>query len=324
MPDTRLIERIAGELLTSPTLVEKDWHVVRALKTLADSDFGEARLVFGGGTCLSKAWGLIQRFSEDIDFKAEVPAEYGRSQRRALRNSIERVLTSSGFTAAGPATVRDEGRFFGFKLDYASSFPMLEGLRPHIQVEVTLRAVKMKPVSCPVQSFVAQAQGEAPEVASIACIDPTETAAEKLSALAWRVVSHRTRPEDHDPTIIRHLHDLAALRNRATASPSFAPLARQIVKLDSGRGAHDRPMEFRPLMKAMLDDLGESKHWRQNYDLFIRQVSYATDTQRISFDDALTSLRGMVAGLTNVNIRARRRSLAERVSDDNSRSGRGE
>jgi hypothetical protein len=41
--------------------------------------------------------------------------------------------------------------------------------------------------------------------------DPVETAADKLSALAWRVHARdRASPED-DPTIIRHLHDLAAL-----------------------------------------------------------------------------------------------------------------
>ena len=301
MPDTRLIERIASELLTSPALVEKDWHVVRALKALADADFGEARLVFGGGTCLSKGWGLIQRFSEDIDFKAEVPADFKHSQRRAPRHSIEAVLAGANFIAAEPTTVRNEGRFFAFNLDYASGFPVLAGLRPHIQVEVTLQAVQLAPVFRPVRSFVAQALNEPPEVATIACIDPVETAAEKLSALAWRVVSHRTQPEPRDPTIIRHLHDLAALRSRVAASPHFASLAHQIVALDSRRGAQDRPTEFQPLMHAMLDDLGRLRHWRKSYDVFIQQVSYATDVQRISFDDALTSLRGMVAGLTNAN-----------------------
>src|SRR5690242_21934483 len=40
-----------------------------------------------------------------------------------------------------------------------------------------------------------------------------ETAADKLSALAWRVCARdRARPGD-DPTIIRHLPDLAALEH---------------------------------------------------------------------------------------------------------------
>jgi hypothetical protein len=39
--------------LPSPGLVEKDWHVVKALAAIAAVDPGEFRLVFGGGTALS-------------------------------------------------------------------------------------------------------------------------------------------------------------------------------------------------------------------------------------------------------------------------------
>lgn len=187
--DGQLIGQIADTLGTNPGLVEKDWHVVRAIRTLAGLDLGQTSLVFAGGTCLSKAWGLIQRFSEDVDFKAAVPLGYGRSQRRYLRKMIETALTSAEFSLTEPAMVRDEGRFFNLKLDYASAFPVLRGLRPHIQVEVSFQTPKLAPVSRSVRSFVAQARGEAPEVTAIGCADPIETADEKLSALAWRVLS---------------------------------------------------------------------------------------------------------------------------------------
>jgi predicted nucleotidyltransferase component of viral defense system len=46
--------------------IEKDWWVTIALQALFSSKWKD-NLVFKGGTSLSKAWGLIQRFSEDID-----------------------------------------------------------------------------------------------------------------------------------------------------------------------------------------------------------------------------------------------------------------
>ena len=46
--------------------VEKDWWVHLVLKTLFKMEIGN-HLVFKGGTSLSKAWKLIERFSEDID-----------------------------------------------------------------------------------------------------------------------------------------------------------------------------------------------------------------------------------------------------------------
>jgi hypothetical protein len=51
-------------------LLEKDVWVVWALSVLADR-FGE-ELVFKGGTSLSKAYGAIDRFSEDLDLTYDI------------------------------------------------------------------------------------------------------------------------------------------------------------------------------------------------------------------------------------------------------------
>jgi len=54
-------------------LLEKDVWVVRTLATLFGSDLGE-HLVFKGGTSLSKAYRVIQRFSEDVDLTYDIRA----------------------------------------------------------------------------------------------------------------------------------------------------------------------------------------------------------------------------------------------------------
>jgi len=54
-------------------LLEKDIWVVWTLDALFTSPFG-GHLVFKGGTSLSKAYGIIQRFSEDIDITYDVRA----------------------------------------------------------------------------------------------------------------------------------------------------------------------------------------------------------------------------------------------------------
>jgi hypothetical protein len=46
-------------------IVEKDYYVTEALRILAGS--ASDKIIFKGGTSLSKGWNLIQRFSEDID-----------------------------------------------------------------------------------------------------------------------------------------------------------------------------------------------------------------------------------------------------------------
>lgn len=52
-------------------ILEKDVWVVWALRSLFEGPFGE-HLCFKGGTSLSKAYGIIERFSEDVDMTYDI------------------------------------------------------------------------------------------------------------------------------------------------------------------------------------------------------------------------------------------------------------
>ncbi|HEV3155719.1 MAG TPA: nucleotidyl transferase AbiEii/AbiGii toxin family protein [Candidatus Baltobacteraceae bacterium] len=58
---------VAGKMNVDVTIVEKDFWVCWILKSLFSLPPGHPQMVFKGGTSLSKAYGLIDRFSEDID-----------------------------------------------------------------------------------------------------------------------------------------------------------------------------------------------------------------------------------------------------------------
>lgn len=65
---------VAAEHLGRPTaLVEKDIYVVWALAALERAPFA-GQVVFKGGTSLSKAYRLIDRFSEDVDLTYDIRA----------------------------------------------------------------------------------------------------------------------------------------------------------------------------------------------------------------------------------------------------------
>ncbi len=87
MLDKDLIERIAGALGTRPGLIEKDWHVVHALAVIVAVEHAGAAPAFSGGTSLSKGWGLLKRFSEDIDFKVAMPVSASGMQDRQQRSA---------------------------------------------------------------------------------------------------------------------------------------------------------------------------------------------------------------------------------------------
>jgi hypothetical protein len=302
--DRRLVERVAEDLGTSPGLVEKDWHVVRALGVIAQLDAGGMMPAFSGGTSLSKGWELIKRFSEDIDFKVgellAASRSAGRRARGDYRQHVLATLTGNGFTLEGAPEIGNDNRFFAADLGYDALFGAGQGLRPHIRIETSFRAAALPPVSRSIRSLVAAAQGEPPEVSTFPCVDVIETAADKLSALAWRVrVRRRGSPKD-DPTIIRHLHDLAALESAVMAAPEFPALVLAAVVADTGRGGEIQPpTDPAVVFKLMLQRLESDPLWAREYDDFVRQVSFAGAEETIGFIEALGSCRRLVRIVNN-------------------------
>lgn len=98
-----LILNVRNEGLTSlpPGILEKDLLITEVLRTVVAVDGDGIQLVFCGGTCLSKAHGLIERMSEDIDFKLVLPQGLSRSARSRLLSQFKKrlaaVLVDAGF-----------------------------------------------------------------------------------------------------------------------------------------------------------------------------------------------------------------------------------
>jgi len=83
----------AKQVNLSEFIVEKDYWVTYLLKNLVKSEFSN-EFVFKGGTCLSKAYNLIERFSEDIDLlMLETDKTQSKTQKEkrlvALREYID-------------------------------------------------------------------------------------------------------------------------------------------------------------------------------------------------------------------------------------------
>ena len=82
--------KIKEKLNVSPKAAEKDWWVSHVIKAVFSLDCAEA-LTFKGGTSLSKAWGITQRFSEDVDISID-KSFFGLSgDTRSSRDRIRKL-----------------------------------------------------------------------------------------------------------------------------------------------------------------------------------------------------------------------------------------
>jgi predicted nucleotidyltransferase component of viral defense system len=92
--------------------VEKDWWVTQTLGIIFEMEVGRA-LVFKGGTSLSKAWKLIERFSEDVDLAIDrkflgFTGNLSKKERTNLRKTAGEYTTSAFFEEL-QACFKDKG-----------------------------------------------------------------------------------------------------------------------------------------------------------------------------------------------------------------------
>ena len=92
----------AKELGLHAQFIEKDYWVTETLRILSDRYSGH--FTFKGGTSLSKGYGLIERFSEDIDILVVADAGSTRAEHEAKLMEISRAVT----TDLGLSLVEDE------------------------------------------------------------------------------------------------------------------------------------------------------------------------------------------------------------------------
>lgn len=132
---------IVGERLgVNPALIEKDYWVTEALRAIAATH--SEGVVFKGGTSLSKAWGLIKRFSEDIDLlirQDETTGGTGGSRDRYMREIEAVVADLDGLERTAEGSRSDRGVSRTSVFTYESRTALLDGLRPTIILEMGIR-----------------------------------------------------------------------------------------------------------------------------------------------------------------------------------------
>lgn len=76
----------------SPVFIEKDYWITKVLMELSQSKHANI-VVFKGGTSLTKAHKLIQRFSEDVDIAVLNVSELSGNQIKTLIRNVEKAIT---------------------------------------------------------------------------------------------------------------------------------------------------------------------------------------------------------------------------------------
>lgn len=112
-----IIETVARELGRNEQMIEKDTIQSMFLHELAQL---ELPFVFKGGTSLSKAYDLIDRFSEDIDLSMDCRPT--QSERMKAKEFIICIAEKMGLTLVNPNDIKSRYDYNKYVFKYESMF----------------------------------------------------------------------------------------------------------------------------------------------------------------------------------------------------------
>jgi predicted nucleotidyltransferase component of viral defense system len=298
-PDRQTLLEVQDHFnLPSPALVEKDWHVVQALAAIRSAASDGLTLAFGGGTALGRAYGLLQRMSEDVDLRVIGENATSRPALKRLRRAVSERLREIGFTVeAQHTTVQHNDTYVRYDLPYD---PIMKGegvLRPEIKIEISAFPTRRPLTERPVISFVAEASGAQAEVPGIACVSLVEIAAEKFVALTRRSGEAFASQQALDPTLPRHVYDLARLAGHYDAEDA-AELALDTMKDDASTRGDDFPAyQADPLGETLkaVDTMAAHREFSAQYSSLMETMVYG---EKPSFDAAMGAVQSFRDRLT--------------------------
>lgn len=112
-----VIETISNEIKRDNIMIEKDTIQSMILYELTKYDFP---FVFKGGTSLSKAYNLIDRFSEDIDLSlSKLPSD---SEKKKSKEIILEVADKLGLKLLNPENIKSRYDYNKYVFKYESLF----------------------------------------------------------------------------------------------------------------------------------------------------------------------------------------------------------
>lgn len=313
-----VLKEVSSRLHLPVASIEKDFWVTEVLNLLFSLPYAN-KMVFKGGTSLSKVWGIIRRFSEDIDIAIDrsmfgMEGDATKKQLKKLRKSssvfvrdvlskdLECAAKASGLDkfleivpepdGEGDSTYPEPRKIYIY---YQSLFEKAPGsyLRDEIQLEVGSRSLIEPSSYAKVSSFVSQ---EFPNLTSIDSDVDIVAAAASKTFLEKAFLLHELFTTDgcrNANRKSRHLYDLHRMLESGIAEKAIPDDALwETIRHHREIFTSIRNVDYTPDVRTRICLIPPKEVfdiWKEDYDTMVQNMIY--DDIKPTFSDILCSAR---------------------------------
>ena len=280
-----IIETVARELGRSEQMVEKDTIQSMFLYELAKS---ELPFVFKGGTSLSKAYNLIDRFSEDIDLSMN--RRPTQSERVKSKELIIDIAENLGLVLSNPEDIKSRYDYNKYVFKYESLFSVI----PLEIIIETSYYQSVYPVDkhvvgsfvgrfCLDRNIILPVPFEAAEVMmNVQSVE--RTFVDKVFAVCDYKIQNM---QDRDS---RHLYDICKLLQEVELSEELDELI-DMVRDDRMQSKNNPSAQLEYIIPDILKEIIRSRFYEPDYKNVTQKLLY----EDISYDYAIENGIAIIA-----------------------------
>lgn len=269
-----IIETVARELGRTEQLVEKDTIQSMFLFELAKS---ELPFVFKGGTSLSKAYNIIDRFSEDIDLSMN--RRPTQTERKKSKELIVDIAENLGLILLNPEDIKSRHDYNKYVFKYDSMFA-------EIPLEIIIETSYYQTVYPVEKQVVGSFVGKFCKVRDVQLPIPFEAAevimqvqsiertfVDKVFAVCDYKIQNM---QDRDS---RHLYDICKLLGRVNLDEHLDELI-DVVRDDRMQSKNNPSAQLEYNIPNMLKEIIQSRFYEPDYRDITQKLLY----ENISYD----------------------------------------
>ena len=280
-----IIETVAREIGRSEQMIEKDTIQSMFLFELVKS---ELPFVFKGGTSLSKAYNLIDRFSEDIDLSMN--RRPTQSERVKSKELIIEIAENLGLMLSNPEEIKSRYDYNKYVFKYDSLFSVI----PLEIIIETSYYQSVYPVDkhvvgsfvgrfCLDRNIILPVPFEAAEVMmNVQSIE--RTFVDKVFAVCDYKIQNM---QDRDS---RHLYDICKLLQEIELNEELDKLI-DIVRDDRMQSKNNPSAQLEYIIPDMLKEMIRSRFYEPDYKNVTQKLLY----ENISYDYAIENGIAIIA-----------------------------
>lgn len=263
-----VIQTVARDKSRNNEMVEKDVIQSMFLHELSASSLP---FVFKGGTSLSKAYGLIDRFSEDIDLSMN--RKITESEKRLTKNTITEISEALGLVLSNPNDVQSRHSYNKYVFEYESLFSNhpLEMIVETSFYQSVYPAEKHN-IDSFVGAFCREHDIEMPIPFKAANVTMNvQTLERTFIDKVFAVCDYRLQNmQDRDS---RHLYDIAKLLPTVSFSPELEMLITDVRK-DRMNSKNNPSAQPQYNISELLNEIISSEFFKSDYNSITRKLLY--------------------------------------------------